>query len=196
MALERCIEDVSAFMTACGQEIGVGLIHPQTDLYLNLINEEFGEFVEGIKTKNMLEVLDGALDTIWVVSGYLISRFGDERRIIVTTHLSSSIESVVASAQGFLNAINPKSVMVPEDVVYSAATVFCNELAQFCICLGMSVHQGWAEVRRSNMSKLDPETGVAIKREDGKILKPASYSPPNLKPFASQEMATSTLLPQ
>ena len=38
----------------------------------------------------------------------------------------------------------------------------------------------FAEVHRSNMTKLDPVTGKAIKREDGKVLKPATYSPANL----------------
>ena len=37
----------------------------------------------------------------------------------------------------------------------------------------------WNEVHRSNMTKVDPELGI-IKREDGKVLKPASYSPADL----------------
>lgn len=42
---------------------------------------------------------------------------------------------------------------------------------------------GWQEVMRSNMSKcVRDENGqyTVIKREDGKILKPDSYSPPDL----------------
>ena len=49
--------------------------------------------------------------------------------------------------------------------------------------LGVDVEGAWQEVVRSNMSKIDPDTGCVIKREDGKVLKPASYSPPNLLPF-------------
>ncbi len=37
------------------------------------------------------------------------------------------------------------------------------------------------EIHRSNMTKLDPATGKPIIREDGKILKPASYERPNIK---------------
>ena len=48
---------------------------------------------------------------------------------------------------------------------------------------GFDGEGGWNEVIRSNMSKIDPETGKVIKREDGKVLKPASFSPPNLEPF-------------
>lgn len=42
------------------------------------------------------------------------------------------------------------------------------------------VDEAWQEVHSSNMSKCDPVTGLAIHREDGKILKPASYHPPDL----------------
>ena len=48
---------------------------------------------------------------------------------------------------------------------------------------GFDIEGGWEEVIRSNMSKVDQETGKVLKREDGKILKPASFSPPNLNPF-------------
>lgn len=37
------------------------------------------------------------------------------------------------------------------------------------------------EIQRSNMSKVDPETGKVIKREDGKVLKPEGYFKPNVK---------------
>ena len=48
---------------------------------------------------------------------------------------------------------------------------------------GFDGEGGWNEVIRSNMSKIDPETGKVLKRKDGKVLKPASFSPPNLEPF-------------
>lgn len=38
----------------------------------------------------------------------------------------------------------------------------------------------WAEVWRSNMSKLDPVTGQAIRRGDGKVLKGPGYFRPDL----------------
>lgn len=45
------------------------------------------------------------------------------------------------------------------------------------------IQAGWHEVMRSNMSKCVSDlegNPVVIKREDGKILKPDSYSPPDL----------------
>lgn len=37
------------------------------------------------------------------------------------------------------------------------------------------------EIQRSNMSKCDPVTGKAIYSSAGKVLKPGSYSKPNIK---------------
>jgi len=36
------------------------------------------------------------------------------------------------------------------------------------------------EVQRSNMSKVDEATGLCIRDDNGKILKPSTYSPPQL----------------
>jgi len=41
----------------------------------------------------------------------------------------------------------------------------------------------WQEVMRTNFAKIDPDTGKVHKREDGKVLKPADWSPPNLAKF-------------
>ena len=40
----------------------------------------------------------------------------------------------------------------------------------------------WDEVARSNLDKISP-SGKVLKREDGKVLKPASFTPPTLEPF-------------
>lgn len=39
------------------------------------------------------------------------------------------------------------------------------------------------EIQRSNMSKVDEKTGKVIRREDGKVLKPETYSPPNVEAY-------------
>ena len=40
----------------------------------------------------------------------------------------------------------------------------------------------WEEGAKSNLSKIDPTTGKVIRREDGKILKPEGWQPPNFAP--------------
>jgi predicted HAD superfamily Cof-like phosphohydrolase len=53
--------------------------------------------------------------------------------------------------------------------------------------IGADAEGAWREVMRSNLSKIDRETGRVRKREDGKVLKPVNYSPPDLKPFLIKE---------
>ena len=48
---------------------------------------------------------------------------------------------------------------------------------------GADVEGAWNEVQRSNMSKVNKDTGMMDKDENGKVIKPSYYSPPNLKPF-------------
>jgi predicted HAD superfamily Cof-like phosphohydrolase len=45
------------------------------------------------------------------------------------------------------------------------------------------VNGAWEEVKRSNLDKIDYETGKVIRRADGKILKPEGWTPPNLESF-------------
>ena len=49
---------------------------------------------------------------------------------------------------------------------------------------GIDIDECFQEVHASNMSKLG-EDGRAIKREDGKVLKPNTYFPPDLKSILS-----------
>ena len=53
--------------------------------------------------------------------------------------------------------------------------------------MGADAEGAWKEVMRSNLSKIDKETGMVRKREDGKVLKPITYSPPDLKSFLTKE---------
>ncbi len=48
---------------------------------------------------------------------------------------------------------------------------------------GFDAEGAWNEVMRTNFAKVDPTTGKVRKREDGKVLKPEGWTPPNLEPF-------------
>jgi len=52
---------------------------------------------------------------------------------------------------------------------------------------GFDAEGAWREVMRSNFSKVDKETGMVRKREDGKVLKPVTYSPPDLTSFVKKD---------
>ena len=49
--------------------------------------------------------------------------------------------------------------------------------------LGADAEGAWKEVMSTNFAKIDKQTGRVRKREDGKVLKPAGWTPPNLEPF-------------
>lgn len=48
---------------------------------------------------------------------------------------------------------------------------------------GWDCEQAWDEGAKSNLIKIDPVTGRVIRREDGKILKPEGWQPPNFAKF-------------
>ena len=49
--------------------------------------------------------------------------------------------------------------------------------------LGVDAEGAWREVLRSNLDKIDKDTGKVRKREDGKVLKPEGWQPPDLGKF-------------
>jgi predicted HAD superfamily Cof-like phosphohydrolase len=49
--------------------------------------------------------------------------------------------------------------------------------------MGSDAEGAWKEVMMTNFAKIDKETGKVRKREDGKVLKPIGWTPPDLKPF-------------
>ena len=51
---------------------------------------------------------------------------------------------------------------------------------------GMDGEGGWKEVMKTNFAKIDKETGKVRKREDGKVLKPMGWTPPELAPFVKK----------
>ena len=58
------------------------------------------------------------------------------------------------------------------DLIYVAAGMLHS--------MGINSNAAWNEVQRSNMSKVDKDSGKVIKRDDGKVLKPEGYFPPDL----------------
>jgi predicted HAD superfamily Cof-like phosphohydrolase len=53
--------------------------------------------------------------------------------------------------------------------------------------LGADAEGAWKEVMRTNFAKIDPDTGLVRKREDGKVLKPDGWTPPDLNPYIYKE---------
>lgn len=53
--------------------------------------------------------------------------------------------------------------------------------------LGVDAEGAWKEVMSTNFSKIDSQTGRVRKREDGKVLKPTGWQPPELAKYINQE---------
>ena len=54
--------------------------------------------------------------------------------------------------------------------------------------MGADGEGGWKEVMKTNFAKIDKETGKVRKREDGKVLKPVGWVPPDLEPFVKKNV--------
>lgn len=109
--------DVETFMNACNQtEKNFG---KQSELYLDLIVEEFKELITAYSNRDIVEIADACADLKWVIEGLEIT------------------------------------MNLPQQEV-------------------------WDEVARSNLGKIS-ENGKVLKREDGKVLKPEGWTPPDIK---------------
>ena len=53
----------------------------------------------------------------------------------------------------------------------------------YCYMQGYDVEGAWKEVARSNLAKIDSETGKVIKNEHGKVMKPDGWTPPQLEQY-------------
>jgi len=52
--------------------------------------------------------------------------------------------------------------------------------------MGADAEGAWKEVLQTNFAKIDSETGKVRKREDGKVLKPLGWVPPDLGSFLNK----------
>lgn len=53
----------------------------------------------------------------------------------------------------------------------------------YCYMNGWDVKGAWDEVALSNLKKIDPKTKKVVKNENGKVMKPEGWTPPDLKKF-------------
>ena len=76
----------------------------------------------------------------------------------------------------FIDALADNNEVEQFDAVLDQIVV----LMGYGLSRGWPMDDGWAEVVRSNMAKIDPYSGTVRRRADGKILKPDGWTAPNL----------------
>ena len=57
----------------------------------------------------------------------------------------------------------------------------------YCHMKQYDIAGAWDEVVKTNMAKVDPHTGKVSRREDGKILKPEGWKPPDMSKFIKKD---------
>jgi predicted HAD superfamily Cof-like phosphohydrolase len=77
--------------------------------------------------------------------------------------------------QEYLTAESEDDIVEIADALADMIYIACGT----AVAYGIPLDKVFAEVHRSNMAKL--VDGKVIRREDGKVLKPANWSPPDVK---------------
>ena len=83
----------------------------------------------------------------------------------------------------FIVARNKKDEVETLDACFDMMWVIIG----YMLSKGYDVEGAWDEGAKSNLAKIDALTGKVIKRDDGKVLKPEGWTPPDLKPFVGTD---------
>ena len=93
----------------------------------------------------------------------------------------------------YLNLIDEEHAELQEAVAADDLTEQLDALIDILVVTIGAIHSAgfdgegaWKEVMATNFAKIDHETGRVRKREDGKVLKPVGWVPPDLKGYLTR----------
>ena len=187
-------KDVSDFMILGEQKISpdLNLNNEQTQLYMNLIKEEFEETAKAFDEEDLIEVADGLADMVWVIMGMCNSVGIDFDKIweeVKSSNMSKFVDGKFIKneqTQLYMNLIKEEfeetaKAFEEEDLVEVADGLadMVWVIMGMCNSVGIDFDKIWEEVKSSNMSKF--VDGKFIKNDAGKIMKPETYFKPNIK---------------
>lgn len=135
----------------------------QEDMYSTLVQEEVQELEDA---PNVVEELDALIDIMVVSFGLILSRDPQE----TSWELVDSDATYEEVLDLIINGDHDPVILIKRCILAIKR-------------LDIEVFSAWCEVMDTNMAKIDPNTGKVRKREDGKILKPEGWKPPNLARF-------------
>ena len=76
----------------------------------------------------------------------------------------------------YQEAVAARDIVEVADAIGDMIVVLVGTALEF----GIPLSEVWDEIHRSNMAKVDPDTGFVRRRDDGKILKPEGWTPPDI----------------
>lgn len=187
---------VAEFHRAFGAYIATDPVLPSSDtrqLRISLIREELDEYCKAFAADDQIEMADGLADLLFVLAGTAVS-YGiapDESiESPYDTNPPSDAERSAGIYPDYLREDFAAYLQAEEtnDLDLIQATIYHMMVEIFSVAWqsDIPINAVFAEVFRSNMSKLD-EDGRPILRHDGKILKTSRlYSPPDIKSVLEQ----------
>jgi predicted HAD superfamily Cof-like phosphohydrolase len=178
---------VAAFHTAFGHPVGVVPQLPdqaERDLRIKLIREELDEYCIAHDCDDRIEMADALADLLFVLAGTAVSYgIADGENVESPYDGVEPLEGLSASFVGFLQEDFDTYARAESDndllAIQSAIYHMMVEIFGIARQSHIPINAVFAEVYRSNMSKLD-EHGKPVLRADGKILKSTLYSPPDI----------------
>ncbi|WP_280195817.1 hypothetical protein [Nocardia farcinica] len=159
------------------------------DLAYRLVEEERDELATALRERDMIETADAIADGLWVRAGLLL-RLGLARDYIdlitPSPHpptweelpdaaMETVIDELHATDNRLRRAIHARN-LIDTDVLGHRGMY---QLSALAVLLRIPLDRVWAEVARSNFAKF--VDGKVIRRDDGKILKPADWTPPDIR---------------
>ena len=85
----------------------------------------------------------------------------------------------------FIKARNEKDEVENLDACFDMMWVIIG----YMLSKGYDVEGAWDEGAKSNLAKIDRDTGKVIKRDDGKVLKPDGWKKPDFSKFTCKRLA-------
>jgi predicted HAD superfamily Cof-like phosphohydrolase len=187
--------DVRDFHIAFGQLVAEAPALPTEairSLRCKLLAEEKQEFVVAEEAHDFIEVADALADMVYIINGTLVSyglRAKEDFRTLLSNSIdrpgfpsghggadirSSLVEKVLTHFQSYLAAEAADDLGAISEALQNLLEAIYVVAHIYSIPL-LAV---FTEVHRSNMAKL--VDGRVLRREDGKIIKPPGWTPPDI----------------
>ena len=119
------------------------------------------------------------------MEGY-VWRDAAQRRQVETWVTEKSIPHLLLSGPPGIGKTTMAKILVAEIEILDALVDMLVVTIGAIHSAGFDAEGAWKEVMSTNFAKIDKKTGKVIKREDGKVLKPDGWTPPNLKDFLTR----------